>query len=67
MANMSYCRFQNTLRDLRDCWDALDDVDDLSDEERVARRKLIRLCAEIANYCAEIANYTEDEREAVRP
>lgn len=51
MANMSYCRFQNTLRDLRDCYESDDmwDGEDLSDEEKRARLALIRLCAEIAS------------------
>jgi hypothetical protein len=52
MANMSYCRFHNTLSDLRDCWDNMDD--DLSEEERKARERLIALCKRIAdNYCDE--------------
>ena len=48
MANMSYCRFTNTRQDLRDCQDHIDD-DDLSPEERKERKKLIKLCIEIAN------------------
>ena len=51
MANMNYCRFQNTLTDLMDCQKALqedDDVDHLSQEETIAKQRLIRLCAQIA-------------------
>lgn len=51
MANMSYCRFQNTLGDLRDCVDALDQInglDELSTEEAEAARRLIKLCREVA-------------------
>jgi len=36
MANMSYCRFQNTSMDLADCVEALEnywDMDDLSTDE----------------------------------
>ena len=46
---MSYCRFQNTLRDLMDCRDAM--LDDLSDNEAEAdaRRRLISLCKRIAD------------------
>jgi len=35
MANMSYCRFENTLRDLQDCLGVLDEAceDDKSLEE----------------------------------
>ena len=45
MANMSYCRFQNTLLALKDCSHYLDD--DLSAEETTARKKLVELCADI--------------------
>jgi hypothetical protein len=52
MANMGYCRFQNTVSDLADCEDALGELMDLdqlsSDEERAAWR-LIRICRRIAN------------------
>ena len=44
--NMSYCRFQNTLKDLEDCNNHL--FDNVSDEEDEALKKLIRLCSEIA-------------------
>lgn len=47
MANMSYCRFQNTLSDLRDCYENWDDAE--SDEEKVARKKLLKLCRKIAD------------------
>lgn len=47
MANMSYCRFSNTLADLKDCdrhlWD-----DDLSEAEEVARKRLLELCRHMA-------------------
>jgi len=45
MANMSYCRFQNTMRDLRDCADNLHE--DLNEEEQRARKRLIKICREI--------------------
>jgi hypothetical protein len=47
MANMSYCRFENTVRDLEDCYDAMDERD-LSEIETNARRRLIALCVDIA-------------------
>ena len=40
MANMSYCRFRNTLGDLRDCREHVDD--ELSSGERDAFIELIR-------------------------
>lgn len=51
MANMSYCRFQNTLADLRDCEesDGMWDPETLSDEEKRARTALISLCCDIAS------------------
>lgn len=50
MANMSYCRFQNTLADLRDCQDAMgnSDPETLSFEERLARWHLVKRCTQIA-------------------
>jgi hypothetical protein len=47
MANMSYCRFQNTLGDLRDCYENMDD-EDLSAEEKRAQEALIQMCTDIA-------------------
>ena len=46
MANMSYCRFENTLRDLRDCYSNMDS-DDLSQSEFYARKQMIELCWDI--------------------
>ena len=31
MANMSYCRFENTSNDLRDCVDAMEEAYDMAD------------------------------------
>lgn len=57
MSNMSYCRFQNTLRDLKDCLDALCDIDgnlsELSKEEARAADGLILVCEEIAGNFAQ--------------
>ena len=48
MSNMSYCRFQNTLRDLEDCRCHLNIPNDsLSDEEAAARKALLELCIDI--------------------
>ena len=44
MANMSYCRFKNTLQDLRDCHNHMDEDEELSKDEKEARKYLIRLC-----------------------
>lgn len=58
MSNMSYCRFQNTLRDLRDCHENMDLDDDADDIEVRARARLIALCATIA---AEYGDQDEDD------
>lgn len=47
MANMGYCRFENTLSDLEDCYNEIDNSD-LSETEIKARAKLITLCKTIA-------------------
>lgn len=61
MANMSYCRFQNTFNDLNDCETALEafineDENTISSrEERCYAKKLIELCKYIAD------NYEESD------
>lgn len=55
MANMSYCRFHNTLIDLEDCNEALinflDNDENVieSNEERRKAKQLIQLCHDIAD------------------
>lgn len=50
MANMSYCRFRNTLEDLQDCYDNMEEIDEeTQSQEFKARRKLIELCKLIAS------------------
>ena len=50
MANMSYCRFQNTYRDLRDCLNDMNSTDflELSETEQNYRNKIVEICKEIA-------------------
>ena len=45
MANMSYCRFENTYRDLLDCLSAMNDR--LDDIEKGYRDRLVDVCKEI--------------------
>lgn len=49
MANMNYCRFENTYNDLDECFEALgeESIDELSDSERKYALKMIRLCASV--------------------
>lgn len=58
MANMSYCRFENTANDIKDCIEALDDGDwDLeemmknasSEYEAKAMKRFVKLCKRVAN------------------
>jgi hypothetical protein len=45
MANMGYCRFQNTLIDLRDCADVLEEEGSaLSDDEEQAKVQMVKEC-----------------------
>jgi hypothetical protein len=45
MANMSYCRFENTYRDLLDCLDNINEQ--LSNSEAGYRESLVEICREI--------------------
>ena len=53
MANMSYCRFQNTLSDLKDCYAHMTDAGLDKDEAR-ARQDLAELCLEILTECTNV-------------
>ena len=52
MANMSYCKFENTLADLRDCAEELANPGSMdgpmSDTEKDAKKSLVELCCDIA-------------------
>jgi len=55
MGNMSYCRFENTVQDLKDCYDNIDETDDLNSTEIHARKRLIKICIDIAcDYAYEV-------------
>ena len=51
MGNMSYCRFENTARDLQDCVNAINrgEIDELNDYEVEGLRDILELCEEILN------------------
>ena len=61
MANMSYCRFENTARDLQDCVSAIDNgnVYDFNEYELNGFKKLIRLAEELANMDSETEQIIE--------
>lgn len=63
MANMSYCRFQNTRIDLRDCVDEMGNAEfledlDLSIEEKHAMNRMYQLCQD---FITEFDRLNEEE------
>jgi oligoendopeptidase F len=74
MSNMSYCRFQNTDKDLRDCEEALEELFSggdnnegdgaLSREELEAAVSLVETCMRIAERVAEEAGLDLDTDDA---
>lgn len=65
MANMSYCRFQNTRSDMEDCLEALRDEKRLSSDEAKAGRWMFD---DILSYCRDtgiIDGYDSDMLEAI--
>ncbi len=52
MGNLSYCRFQNTARDLADCVEAIecDEIQDLDPQELNGLKKLLELSQDIVAY-----------------
>ena len=62
MANMSYCRFENTYRDLVDCYNNINSQ--LSDREHKYREQLVELCQTIIeDYNPTCQDIDEDEWE----
>ncbi len=48
MTNMSYCQFENTLKDLRDCWENWEDPQgERSQSEKKAQERMLALCKKI--------------------
>ncbi len=66
MSNMSYCRFENTARDLQDCLDAIQDgeINDLGSQYEVdALEELLDLCKEVVAYKNEIEDAIDTNNE----
>ena len=61
MPNMSYCRFENTTKDMRDCINAIEDqeTDELSNYEVRALSSFLDLAREIINLEPEIEGIIE--------
>jgi hypothetical protein len=65
MANMSYCRFHNTRKDLKDCITALENRNIANDEERTAALVLL---TEICEYLLDdgvIEDYDSERIDAI--
>ena len=62
MPNMSYCRFENTTKDMQDCLYAIEEGDtrDLSRYEASALREFLDLADEIKQYQSDIEAILED-------
>ena len=62
MANMSYCRFENTTRDMQDCLYAIEEGDtkELSRYEASALREFLNLAEMIQNYAPDIEAILEE-------
>ena len=61
MGNMSYCRFENTARDLKDCVDALEngETQELSNREIEGLEDLLRSCESIFQMKEDIESIIE--------
>ena len=55
MSNMSYCRFENTLKDLEDCYENWELDESAPETEESAQSKLLALCQNI------VSDYIDEE------
>ena len=62
MGNMSYCRFENTARDLKDCLNAI------QDNEIYALSSMYEVngLEDLLKYCEAISSYKDEIEEAVK-
>ena len=60
---MSYCRFENTARDLGDCLDAIESgkINNLSSYEKDGIRDLLHYCEAILEHQEQIEAMLEEE------
>ena len=61
MANMSYCRHENTARDLDEVWEQwVDDPQELNPYEQEGRSRIIRLVQEMHTQFEADGTYDEE-------
>ena len=67
MSNMSYCRFENTYKDLRDCVEHIED-ENLSESEKFYRGRIIELSKEISEFDEIISDegWNVDSRKCIK-
>ena len=70
MGNMSYCRFENTSKEMRDCIDVLRGEDeytqslkDLGDYEKAGYVSMKEMCEEFLDVCEEFEEREPAENE----
>ena len=61
MASMSYCRFENTYRDLEDCVEDLENKKHLSETEYSYMKYLLQTCKEYIELAEDYENPEEEE------
>ena len=59
MANMSYCRMENTAQDLQDVYENWEEAD--SESELKHREKILTLCRRIINAFDEEGGYIKND------
>ena len=65
MANMSYCRFENTARDLQDCVNAIDrgETEDLNNYEKSGLADILNLAEYIVDMQDDINNIINENED----
>ena len=65
MPNMSYCRFENTVKDMQDCLNAIEDreVSNLSDYELKALEHFLELGRVIVDYEDDIQEILDEHND----
>ena len=59
MGNMAYCKFENTYNDLQDCYEIIANSNEpLSSSEEEYKKKLIKLCKDVALDFADTIPFT---------
>ena len=65
MGNMSYCRFENTARDLQDCVNAIDrgETEDLNNYEKSGLADILNLAEYIVDMQDDINNIINENED----